>query len=218
MPRVGRTVFRTIVSYLTKGRLEARSCIDYYQDSLVNENVKLLKEIVNKETDPGRDHSEIPKRLDAVAGFLKYNYRNHVQYESEDGYHCISHGLLNGEVSETEPQRTKRSTCHLCLCPSKIVKDIRDVVVTNNPSVGIALGEAELKFKLYMGHVMRAKVQQDRIADVMRAIKDSGRGTRCVIYLDFKLKQLPKKLREPSQDWFGKRGMCWHGTAVFYDQ
>lgn len=32
------------------------------------------------------------------------------------------------------------------------------------------------------------------------------------------MKQLPKKLREPSQDWFGKRGMTWHGTAVFYNQ
>lgn len=33
--RVGRTVFRSIVAHLTKGQLEARSCIDYYQDALI---------------------------------------------------------------------------------------------------------------------------------------------------------------------------------------
>lgn len=43
MCRVGRTVFRLIVAYLTKGQLEARSFIDYYQDALVNENMMLLK-------------------------------------------------------------------------------------------------------------------------------------------------------------------------------
>lgn len=34
--RLERTVFRTIVAYVTKGQLEARSCIEYYQDALVN--------------------------------------------------------------------------------------------------------------------------------------------------------------------------------------
>lgn len=180
------------MSYLTKGRLEARSCIDYYQDSLINENVNLLKEIVRKETDPGIDHPEMPKMLDAVAGFLKYNYRNHLRYESEDGYHCTNHGLMRGKVSVTEPQRMKTSICNLCLCTSKIVKDIGDIVVTNNPSVRVALEKAELKFKLYMGHVIRGKVQRDRIGDVMRSMKDSGRDKRCVIYLDYKMKQIPK--------------------------
>lgn len=46
--RVGRIVFRSIVSYLTKCQLEARSCIDYYQGTLINENVNLLKDIVAK--------------------------------------------------------------------------------------------------------------------------------------------------------------------------
>lgn len=82
--RVGRTVFRSIVSYLTKGQLEARTCIDYYQDSLVNENVKLLKEIIKKECDPSMDHSLVLKRLDAITGFLKCNYANHLQYHSSD--------------------------------------------------------------------------------------------------------------------------------------
>lgn len=32
------------------------------------------------------------------------------------------------------------------------------------------------------------------------------------------MKQLPKKLREPSQDWFGKHRMTFHSAAVFYAQ
>lgn len=92
------------------------------------------------------------------------------------------------------------------------------MVVSSNPSVKVALDEAAHKFRLYMRHCMRAKVQQDRITSVMEDMKKTGKGKRCVMYVDFKMKQVPKKLREPSQDWFGKRGMTWHGAAVFYDQ
>lgn len=74
-----RTVFRAIVAYLTKGQLEARSFIDYYQDASINETVKLFMEIIRKESDPSTDHSCVLKRLDAVAGLLKYNYTNHLQ-------------------------------------------------------------------------------------------------------------------------------------------
>lgn len=91
--RVGRTVFRQIVAYLTKGQLEARSCIDYYQDALVNENISLLKE-----TEPNDDNSILERRVDAIAGFLKYSYRNHLQYDGDDGFHDITHALLKGTV------------------------------------------------------------------------------------------------------------------------
>lgn len=85
--RVGRTIFRSIVSNLTKGKVEARSCIDYYQDGLINENIKLLKEILRKKSAPDADVSEIVNQLDAAAGVLKYNYRNHLGYgEDEDGF------------------------------------------------------------------------------------------------------------------------------------
>lgn len=58
---VGRTVLRKNVPYLTKGQLEARSCIDYYQDALVNENTSLLKEILKMETDPNSDHYNLER-------------------------------------------------------------------------------------------------------------------------------------------------------------
>lgn len=83
--------------------------------------------------------------------------------------------------------------CKLCLCPTRIVKDIRNIIVSSNPSVSVALDEAEMPFRLYLGHIMRAKVQQDRIADVMETMKREGKGRQCVIYLDYKMKQLPKK-------------------------
>lgn len=63
-----------------------------------------------------------------------------------------------------------------------------------------ALREARQRFRLYMGHMMRAKVQQDRISTLMEEMKAAVKGTRCVMYVDFKMKQLSKKLREPSQD------------------
>lgn len=69
-----------------------------------------------------------------------------------------------------------------------------------------------------MGHVIRAKVLQDRIEKVIEKMKWEGEGRQCGIYLEFKMKQLPKKLREPSYDLSKNRGMSWNGTSVFYDQ
>lgn len=117
MRRVGRTVFRAIVTYLTRGRLEAKSCIDYYQDDLFNENFKLLNENVRKESDPSEDHSAIPKRLDAVAGFLKYNYRNHMRHNDADGFQDIPHALQKEKVPCRSPLMQKTSNHRLsCAC------------------------------------------------------------------------------------------------------
>lgn len=196
--RVVRTVFRKITAYLTKGQSEARSCIDYYQDALVNENIKVLKEIIRKDCEPDWGYSETMKRLDAVGGFLKYNYRNHLRMESEDGFHDMIHALLRGVCPPTSHAIEKMSTCELCLCHGKLIKDISEKVVTNNPSVGIVLRDASFKFELYMGHCIRAKVQQDRIQQVMESMKEEGKGRRCFVYLDYKMKQISKKLREPS--------------------
>lgn len=52
----------------------------------------------------------------------------------------------------------------------------------------------------------------------MEAMKKEGKGRRCIIYVDFKMKKVPKKLREPTQDWFGKKGISCNGAEVFYDQ
>lgn len=141
---------------------------------------------------------------------------NHLSYSSDDGFHFLCHGLLKGVVPGGGEEVKMNSTCKLCLCPSRIVKDIRNVVINGNPSIRAAINDAHEKFELYMGHCMRSKVQQDRIDAVVKSLKTEGRGKLCVLYIDFKIKQLPKKLREPSQDKFGKRGMPWHVTVVFH--
>lgn len=41
-------------------------------------------------------------------------------------------------------------------------------------------------------------------------------GQKCVVYLDFKMRFLPKRFREASNLWFGKREISWHGAVVFY--
>lgn len=143
MHRVGRTVFRAIVAYLTMGQLEARSCIDYYQDSFVNENIKLLKEFLNKKIDPELDHSNVEKSLDAVGGFRKYNYRNHLKYSSNDGYHDISYGMLRGCTLQGIESPLKKSTGALCLCVPLFVDDVEDTIGSNNPYIKEALVEAK---------------------------------------------------------------------------
>ena len=41
-------------------------------------------------------------------------------------------------------------------------------------------------------------------------------GTAAVVYIDYKMKLDPIRHRESSAQFYGKRGMSWHGSAVFF--
>lgn len=39
-----------------------------------------------------------------------------------------------------------------------------------------------------------------------------------IITLDYKMKFEPKKYRQKSSEWYGRKGISWHGTVVTYMQ
>lgn len=67
-----------------------------------------------------------------------------------------------------------------------------------------------------MGHDLRAKVQADRVRKKMEELKGTE-GHSCAAYIDFKMNFLPNRFRESSNQWFGNRGIRWHGAVKFYE-
>jgi hypothetical protein len=43
---------------------------------------------------------------------------------------------------------------------------------------------------------------------------EKGKVDECLLTMDYKMKQDPKYHRETQQDWFGKRGVSWHGIMI----
>lgn len=75
----------------------------------MNDKVKVLKDILCKETETSEDCREIPKQLDALSGLLKNNYKNHLSMDDEDGYHHLNHGFLKGDFTKTQAPLEMRS-------------------------------------------------------------------------------------------------------------
>ena len=49
----------------------------------------------------------------------------------------------------------------------------------------------------------------------MSDLKHFGTRKAAVIFIDYKMKLNPIRLRESTMHFYGKKGMSWHGNAVF---
>lgn len=83
---------------------------------------------------------------------------------------------MKGTIPQVVEYGKKNPRCRLRLCVPRILKDIGSKVVSNKPSINIALEQSANRFKLYMGHCLRAKAQQDMITEVMNLMKKVGGG------------------------------------------
>ena len=64
----------------------------------------------------------------------------------------------------------------------------------------------------YTGHLMRTIHQADNIEHLI-----SGLGLdEAILTMDYKMKLAAMSFRESQQNYFGKRGMCWHGAMLHY--
>lgn len=99
-----------------------------------------------------------------------------------------------------------------------MVRDVKQLVnqfdFTNRDDkddIIFRLMHAELGISSWKSHLLRAKNQEEAKQEVFKSLSSSS---ACIV-LDWAMKFLPRKYREGSQDWFGKRGISWHVAVVF---
>ena len=91
-------------------------------------------------------------------------------------------------------------------------------VPTNISGLSECLDDAANKFKLYMGHMKRATVQKRRIDELFNYVNNQVVETSVCIVMDYKMKLEPMCFSESSLQWFGRRGISWNGSVVFFKQ
>ena len=74
--------------------------------------------------------------------------------------------------------------------------------------------DAQTRIWKFKCHVVRA-VNQDR---AKQAILDNLKSDEALLTMDWAMKFIPTKFREAQQDWFGKRGISWHVSAIITKQ
>lgn len=210
--KVGRTVFCGIVSKLTRGDVKQRACVDYKLHALVYENTERLKRIIDDNVREYDERKKLKRQMKGVCEYLKYSYITHIGETSNDPYHDVKFGLKHGKL----PSTTRVSTCIDCLTPFKFLKEVRTAIVDVTPQIDKILTDSSKKYELFMGHIVRKKVQDEQIDGRFEWIRRGGVNERVVVYIDFKMKVEPQRFRESTLQYYGKAGMSLHGAAVFY--
>ncbi len=83
------------------------------------------------------------------------------------------------------------------------------------------LEDAQDKFVLCIGHRSRCTNQSTSIKSMEKkiqklCIKSKGDDIRGIQVMDFKMKFNPINARESTIDYYGKRGISWHGFCLIY--
>lgn len=143
----------------------------------------------------------------------------HVAETSEVADHCRRHALSDDStLFSLQCSHSHNHFCESCEQIKEVVRDVKQLVnqfdFTNRDDrddIIFRLMHAELGISSWKSHLLRAKNQEEAKQEVFKSLSSSS---ACIV-LDWAMKFLPRKYREDSQDWFGKRGISWHVAVVF---
>ena len=133
--------------------------------------------------------------------------------------HCRTHAL-SGSVPEFASQcdHEHTSLCESCTQIEEVMNDVRQLVEQGDfaerddkDDIVFRLNHAESSISNWKSHTLRARNQEEAKHQIFLALSPS---TVCIV-LDWAMKFLPRKYREDTQDWFGKRGISWHIAVAF---
>lgn len=140
---------------------------------------------------------------------MKLVYLEHIS-SSEDAFHDPGFALSRPST------QTKVRECNTCLAPFQIIYNIERGIGVERPDNSAVLTSIRQKFMLYMAHQHCCSNQEKRIAILFDSIRKDPSGKEVLILLDYKMNFEAIRLWEKTTECFGKKGMSWHGSVVFY--
>lgn len=140
--------------------------------------------------------------MNAITEYLKYCYVTYIKCDDDDPYHDKKFSLKHGTFDEKE----RKSYCRDCNIPFKYLTDLESRIIDSSEQVDKILTGAANKFELFMRHKIRARLQDEIINEIFNWVKDGEPTKRIVVFLDFKMKVEPERLRETKLQFYGKSG------------
>ena len=152
--------------------------------------------------------------------YLKNDYKVHIQRTDICGDHCIQYSLSDATNEHYKVQYDHISSmkCDRCENIRQTIEEIakmiqsKDVRLTEEQLIRLQY-EPKLAAEDIMSwksHLLRTINQE---AGQQSALKQIDNQTIFII-VDWAMKFLPRKFREHMADFFGKRGISWHVTAI----
>lgn len=149
---------------------------------------------------------------------LKSDYKVHVARSSAVVDHCCVYALSDPKRKEFAHtcDHENNESFHECSNMTNALDEVQQLLEKSDVrkeildrSVSKFLGFREC-IQAWKAHVLRS-INEDLCREEL--IEDLSEDS-VYLYLDWVMKFLPVKSREPQSDFFGKRGISWHATVV----
>ncbi len=198
--RVGLTSFEKIVRSISYKDQKAVRAVDYVSGQLLYDNLRMVNRIV----DTMENESE-RLRLRKIVTCLDAHIKGRFEHASH-----------MGQCNHTKPSFSfdrQAMTTHGEPCPiCTLIIRVMEYLITQIPEIHHdLLMDCREKLHIYMGHRVRVSNQRSAINDLRSSLDDS----EAMIILDFKMKFESKYFREKTSEFYGKKGMTWHGAMVY---
>lgn len=244
--RVGKSSFFAIAGQLTAKEIRSRAGVYEFANQHGFHNFKRIQSLITtlSEIDGSRlDKILWLEKANSLEAFLRQGFKKHVRNFSdpspeivweidpnglficpknipEEIQVCYTHSTLFALGFAPESNISDGIGCSHCAGLTDFFTELHSVIESLPSSVTpsirdaleIRLSSCERSVKMYMAHQIRTINQSDRIDSMCDNLKsDEG-----MLVVDFKQKVAPQHHRESQQNYFGKRGMSWHGCMLTY--
>ncbi len=189
--RIGAESFRKVTKALTTMDQRTKRAVDYVSGVLINDNFMRIRSVL--------DTSEDAMNLHKIASAVEA---------------CVKTVMEKHDCDVTHPsfafsrRTSEKKTCDVCSLPQRALEYFKGAVNENHHAI---LNDATDKLLLYWGHRVRVRNQRSRID----AIMDSLASHEGMIVMDFKMKFESVYFREKTTEFYGKKGLSWHGALLY---
>ena len=177
-----------------------------------------IRKMVEEKVTQCNDGDQLIENLKRARFYLKSDYKVHVKRSSNIADHCCIHALSDpkGASFAQECDHEHDESCIECSNLTRTLHRIEELIEKTETDEEL-LDRALTKFRSYReaieawkAHLLRS-INQDLCRE---KLLEKLSGDEIYLNLDWAMKFLPVKSREPQSEFFGKRGISWHITVV----
>ena len=157
-------------------------------------------------------------KVKEVKRYFKTDFKAHMSQEEHCADHCTTYSLSDPKNTEFKGECKHKHDveCERCESLEDVLNDVKDKI--NNIDIDeeqrkriyFDYKQHEAAIKAWKAHLVRTVLQEEAKQAALDKLDDET----CLIILDWAMKFLPLKYRETMCEFFGKRGLNWHISAV----
>ncbi|KAK3738657.1 hypothetical protein QZH41_007870 [Actinostola sp. cb2023] len=165
---------------------------------------------------------EIGRALTAGKLYLKGEYKSHLGPDECCADHCTVFAVSDPERKEFSSvcDHSHDLFCAECQSIKNVLKDIEETIEKQELTLTDGQRErakwefqhAVANIEAWKSHLLRAFQQDQARQDALRHLDEKT----IIVINDWAMKLLPMKFRETQSQWFAKRGLSWHFSAVIH--